>query len=190
MTKFSRFLRYVFFTFFALVGIAILYLSCKIGGNIPFSKQWPLYEALRNTAAIIFAVVGAWLAIIYPDRLKFSFGEESSESKKTDSPSKLKLLFIPAVHSTVILVILLLVGIIAPIAKEFDLFKNHIEISRRISFVLLTLLTLYQAVIVVLAILPAGFLAHTAAKEAVQAKQASIFDRAKEKSRRRRASQE
>ena len=169
----------------ALAGAAVLYFSYQVGGNIPFSKQWPLYEALRNTAAIIFAVVGAWLAIIYPDRLKFSFGEESTTPNQSKSPSKLNLLFIPAVHSTVILVILLLIGIIAPITKEFELFQKNIEIARRISFILLTALTLYQAIIVVLAILPAGFLAHSAAKETVQAKQAGILGRAKEKSRHR-----
>lgn len=190
MTKFGIFTRYVFFAICTVAGIAILYLSCKVGGNIPFSKQWPLYEALRNTAAIIFAVVGAWLAIIYPDRLKFSFGDSPDASKKTSSPSKLQLLFIPAVHSTIILVILLLIGIIAPIAKEFNLLTDNIELSRTLSFVLLTLLTLYQAVIVVLAILPAGFLAHSAAKDAVQAKQATVFERGRLKSSRRQASKE
>jgi len=30
-------------------------------------EQWPLYESLRNTSAIIFGVMGAWLAIICPD---------------------------------------------------------------------------------------------------------------------------
>lgn len=190
MTKFAMFTRYAFFAICIVAGIAILYLSYKVGGNISFSKQWPLYEALRNTAAIIFAVVGAWLAIIYPDRLKFSFGENPDSLKKTSNPNKLQLLFIPAVHSTIILVILLLVGIIAPIAKEFDIFSDNIEVSRKLSFVLLALLTLYQAVIVVLAILPAGFLAHSAAKDAVQAKQTRIFERGKLKSSRRQASKE
>lgn len=50
--------------------MVVLIFSAYFGKNVPFSSQWPLYEALRTTASIIFAVVGAWFAIIYPERLK------------------------------------------------------------------------------------------------------------------------
>lgn len=58
------------------------------GKNVPFHEQWPLYEALRTTASIIFAVVGAWLAIIYPERLKFSLrGNGTAEQSKSEPAS-------------------------------------------------------------------------------------------------------
>ena len=34
-----------------------------VGDKITFSEQWGLYETLRTTASIIFAVVGAWFAM-------------------------------------------------------------------------------------------------------------------------------
>lgn len=175
--------RNLFFLTIALASAALIYLAYKVGGKIAFEKQWPLYEALRSTASIIFAVVGAWLAIIYPDRLKLSFGEKQDSEASKKSPARLKVLFIPAVHSTIILVILLIFGVIAPIAKEITFFSENIELSRKLSFILLTVLTIYQAVIVVLAILPAGFLAHAAEKEIVQEKQNSIFRRARDRAR-------
>lgn len=49
-----------------------------LGANIRFEEQWVLYEALRTTASIIFAVVGVWLAIVYPERLKSPFSQTFS----------------------------------------------------------------------------------------------------------------
>ena len=51
--------------------VAILAFIC--GNNVAFEKQWVLYEALRSTASIIFAVAGVWLASVYPYRLKHPF---------------------------------------------------------------------------------------------------------------------
>lgn len=60
----------------ALLVIALVFIILAagyFGRHITFALQWPLFEALRTTASIIFAVVGAWFAIIYPERLKKSF---------------------------------------------------------------------------------------------------------------------
>lgn len=61
--------------------VGLLVLALIYGRNIRFSEQWPLFEALRNTAAIIFAVIGAWAAIIYPERLKIAFEENGKVEK-------------------------------------------------------------------------------------------------------------
>lgn len=138
-------------------GIAILFSAALCvagyyaGRHIPFSAQWPLYEALRNTAAIIFAVVGAWLAIIYPDRLKLSFGRTTN----TSGSGNIGLLLTPAIHSTIILVVLLLIGVLAPILKQVPPLALYLEECRGLSFLLLTTLTLWQIVIVVMTIIPA-----------------------------------
>ena len=117
------------------------------GRYVPFSEQWPLYEALRTTASIIFAVVGAWFAIIYPERLKLSFrGESGLPSPASDSG--INRLFTPIVHSTAILSLILAIGVVAPLAKHWEFVGNHSEIWRSISYSLLVALTLWQLVTV------------------------------------------
>ena len=88
------------------------------GRNVPFSEQWPMFEALRTTAAIIFGVIGAWLAIIYPERLKLSFKQNKNG---TPSETGIGQLFSPVVNSTLILGAILVLGVIAPIAKKYPL---------------------------------------------------------------------
>jgi type VI protein secretion system component VasK len=123
------------------------------GRYIPFEKQWPLFEALRNTASIIFAVVGAWLAIIYPERLKMSFGKKTNGTDKSSSES-MKLLMTPAIHSTFILAILLMIGIIAPIMKQIPQILLYVEVFRGVSFFILSVLTVWQIAIVLLTLYP------------------------------------
>ena len=124
-----------------------------------------MYEALRTTASIIFAVVGAWLAIIYPERLKLSFGKSAS---KSPAQKNMNLLLTPAVHSTFILVILLLIGVLAPLLKVLPVLRANIELFRGVSYVCVVLLTLWQVAIVVMAIFPAEMVQSLASKEAAE----------------------
>jgi len=119
-----------------------------LGRHISFALQWPLFEALRTTASIIFAVVGAWFAIIYPERLKKSFrGGDSNGSN-----AGIHNLFTPIVHSTAILAAVLLVGISAPLLKQFDWVMSNIIVFRGMSYGLLVFLTLWQLLTVVLSL--------------------------------------
>jgi hypothetical protein len=149
-------MRYALFSLAIILSTAICGAGYYLGQNIPFAQQWPLYEALRNTAAIIFAVVGAWLAIIYPERLKISFGRRPS----ADGPGadNVGLLLTPAVHSTIILVCLLMIGILAPLLKQIPGVLEYVGQMRGASFSILALLTQWQAAIVIVTILPADLI--------------------------------
>ncbi|GMG90243.1 hypothetical protein SGO26_09280 [Cupriavidus metallidurans] len=155
-------LRIVFFVVVVALAVSLCGAGFHYGQRIEFAQQWPLYEALRNTASIIFAVVGAWLAIIYPERLKLSFGKSDG---KAAPKGNIGLLLTPAVHSTIILVILLLVGIVAPLLKQIPAIAEHVEVWRGVSFALLTSLTLWQVVIVIMTIFPADMVQTFVAKE-------------------------
>lgn len=167
-------MRHFVFAFAGLTGLAICWAGFYYGQSIPFTQQWPLYEALRNTAAIIFAVVGAWLAIIYPERLKLSFGRTGTEARGNGN---IGLLLTPAVHSTIILVTLLLIGILAPILKQVPLLFPYIDLCRGLSFLILTGLTLWQIVIVIMTIAPADMVKIMADKERAENEIKEHFDK-------------
>jgi ABC-type nickel/cobalt efflux system permease component RcnA len=129
--------------FKVVIGIAcvvVVLLAGILGRNVAFALQWPLFEALRTTASIIFAVVGAWFAIIYPERLKKSFRGGTTDS----NGQGIHRLFTPIVHSTAILATVLIIGVVAPLLKQFDWILSHKDIFRGISYGLLVFLTLWQ----------------------------------------------
>jgi len=142
---------------FALVSsVALVAAGFWLGKNVPFEKQWPLYEALRATAAIIFAVVGAWLAIIYPERLRFSGrGTAAGASSAPERGEGIGRFFTPIAHSTAILCLILLIGIIAPMVRQIPFVIQHVSWARSLSYGILVLLTLWQLWTVVLTLIPA-----------------------------------
>ena len=152
------------------------------GSLIPFSEQWPLYEALRNTAAIIFAVVGAWLAIVYPDRLKVSLSNEKKGVTTPRDAERVATLMTPIVHSTFILAAVLLIGVAAPLLKSFAFVQQYTAPFRAASYATLTALTLWQLWTVLLTLVPASDVTNrsnqdTAARSTAQ----HIFSRARRK---------
>ncbi len=140
-----RFLSWAFAITFVIAG-------GWLGRDVPFAEQWPMYEGLRTTAAIIFGVIGAWMAIIYPERLKLSF--RPAKDKSQQSETGVGQLFTPVVNSTLILGVILLLGAIAPIAKRYQLLD--IQWCRGISYAVLMALTLWQLWTVLLTLVPAN----------------------------------
>lgn len=122
------------------------------GRSVPFAEQWPMYESLRTTASIIFAVIGAWLAIIYPDRLRISFGVKSNSVSPSLGMSQL---FTPVVNSTAILCVILIIGAAVPILRRNPP-PVDIELCRGLSYLLLVGLTFWQLWTVILTLIPAS----------------------------------
>lgn len=145
------------------IALPIVVAGYWFGRAVPFTEQWPLFEALRTTASIIFAVVGAWLAIIYPERLRLSF---RGEMVGNGQAVRVGQLLHPAMHSTAILCVVLLVGIAAPLLKQVPALLAHREILRGASYALLVSLTLWQVWTVVLTLIPADVIQTAADREA------------------------
>lgn len=121
------------------------------GRIVPFAEQWPMFEALRATAAIIFAVIGAWMAIIYPERLKLSLRDPTQADN--GSTTGLGKLFTPVANSTAILCIILVLGATAPVLRRYSL-PCDVSVLRGGSYALLVILTLWQIWTVVLSLVP------------------------------------
>lgn len=71
--------------FFAILSeIAAL----TIGKTVPISKQQPALLALRDMSAVIFAIMGAWIAVLHPQILK-QLVKKDEKSSPDDLPRSL-----------------------------------------------------------------------------------------------------
>jgi hypothetical protein len=123
-------------------GVATFSICFYFGSKITFTNQWPLYDALRSTASIIFAVIGAWLTILYPDEIKKIFNRKLDERKaKSES---IDLLVANIQYSTFILAAIMSVGIVGQILRYLPWALTHTETLRRLSFGFLGFLTFMQ----------------------------------------------
>ncbi len=136
------------------LAITLIGAAAWFGRRVPVAEQWPMFEALRTTAAIIFAVIGAWMAIIYPERLRLSFRPSDKRDVLDSTATGWGQLFTPVVHSTLILGVVLLLGITVPILKHANL-SVPVECWRGTSYGLLVALTFWQLWTVLLTLVPA-----------------------------------
>jgi hypothetical protein len=112
------------------------------GQLMPFSVQMSLFESLRTTAGIIFGVVGAWIAVMYPHALSKIFKLKAADSE--EEVKKVSRLFEPMVYSTVILMVVLLAGPLGHVAKQLAFLVPYTTILRGLSFGAIIYLTLIQ----------------------------------------------
>jgi hypothetical protein len=136
-----------------LVGIAVSVLAGWFGQAIPLATQWPLYDALRTTASIIFAVMGAWVTVLYPNALTRIFRRNSNADRA--DVDRVRVLLLPIKYSTAIIAIVLLAGLLIPLLKLSPWALGHVALLRGASFGLLTLMTLFELWAVLLSLWPA-----------------------------------
>jgi hypothetical protein len=123
------------------------------GNAIEMSKQMPLFEGLRNTSAIIFGVMGAWLAILHPDSLKKVFGEKGARTPEKEKAT-IMLLFSPILISTTIIAFVLVLFPLVELAKTIDSLLQYKELLRKLAFAMLSILTLLQLWALILTLVP------------------------------------
>jgi len=143
-----------YFKFLAIsLLLVIIGSSLWLGGGIPFSEQMPIYDGLRTTSAIIFAVMGAWIALLYPSTLSKAFGKKPFE-EKSDDIEQINRLFKPMLYSTGVLITVIGVAFIVPLAKQIEFLHLYKEFFRAISFSVIGALTYIQFWSLILSLIP------------------------------------
>lgn len=138
---------------FTVSAAGIIISSIVLGGGITFKEQMPIYDGLRNTSAIIFAVMGAWIALLYPGKLSQAFGKKPYKEKENDI-DQIKRLFRPMIYSTIILMVVIGVSFGVPLAKQISFLHPNKEVFRALSFGVIALLTLLQFWSIILTLVP------------------------------------
>lgn len=137
----------------ATVILALIVGSIWFGREIAFTEQMPIYEGLRTTSSIIFAVSGAWITILYPEKLSKAFGKKVFSEPEEDL-GQINKLFKPLLYSTVVLAFVIIVSFIVPLARHIAILLQYKEIFRSISFCIIGILTCLQLWSLILTIIP------------------------------------
>jgi hypothetical protein len=138
---------------FAILVVVIVILAVVFGGKVTFAEQLPIYDGLRNTSAIIFAVMGAWIALLYPGKLSKAFGGKPYK-EKADDIEQINRLFRPMIYSTCILIVVTGMSFMVPLAKQISFLHAYTEIFRAMSFGAIAVLTFVQFWSIILTLVP------------------------------------
>lgn len=135
--------------FAALIGFGLWH-----GALVKAEQQGSLFEGLRTTAAIIFGVMGAWIAIVYPESLKRILDPRTDDEAK--HAVLVRQLLTPILFSTAILAVVLVGAPIASVVQKFNFYQQHEDLFLRLSFATLLLLTALEFWAVLLSLVPIG----------------------------------
>ncbi|MDB5963499.1 MAG: hypothetical protein JWP59_4793 [Massilia sp.] len=128
------------------------YLGYHFGAVIELSEQWPFFEALRTTTSIVFGVMGALLAVIFPDVLKTGLRGSGASSGEAN----LRRVLMPCASSAILLIVLV---VLAPLFAWVKATTPTTDVSvRQALFCLFCVLTYWQIMILQMVLLPMDIL--------------------------------
>ena len=129
------------------------YLGYHFGADITLSDQWPYFEALRTTTSIVFGVMGALLAVVFPEVLKQGLRGTGAPSGE----SNLRRVLLPCANSAILLIALV------ALAPAFAWIKattptNVVGSTQQAFFCLLCVLSYWQIIILQMVLFPMDIL--------------------------------
>jgi len=138
-----------------LVNLLLSVLLGWLGKDILASSLWTSFDALRNTAAIVFGVTGVWITVLYPKTLDLAHKSITHDS--TDLTGRLdraRALLLPITISTIVIAISLLIQPAVLVLNQFIFQDWLIAVGRGGLFGLLSFLTVLELASIVLTIWP------------------------------------
>lgn len=132
------------------VSIVVIFGAAVAGPKVTISQQWPLFDELREVAAIIFGLIGVWMALVYPK----AFAQAFKPGAETDHPG-FKRLIRPFWWTAGIVAFVMVYGVVRAGLNAFIgiLWPYH-PWFRAASFILLCALVLVQLWVLLLAASP------------------------------------
>lgn len=133
-----------------LMAVSLLWIGYHFGGPIKLEDQWAFYEALRTTTSIVFGVMGALLAIVYPEVIKRGLRGHTINS----SDKNLRRVINPLAHSALLLILLVAAAPLYAWLKAFDAGLIAELRIKEFSFATLCLLSFWQIKILLMVLFP------------------------------------
>ncbi|MDQ1830182.1 hypothetical protein [Massilia scottii] len=133
--------------------VAIAWLGYYFGTPVGLDIQWPLFEALRTTSAIVFGIVAALLALVYPDAVKNAL---RGGAPADENDGGLGRLVTPCGHSAMLLVALV---VMAPLIAWLGTFNpndvtGNAATIRKGTFSVFCVLSYWQIRILLMVLIP------------------------------------
>lgn len=132
------------YTVIAMLSILVAYLLRDSSINITYSAYEGILTALMSISSIVFAIIGAWIAIIYPRALGNFLKESSVDAKSVEEDTNyLSDLVEIVLVSSFVLMSVLTILVAVPILREVVDVSTIITL-RKIGLGLIVFLALLQ----------------------------------------------
>ncbi|WP_199775178.1 hypothetical protein [Pseudoalteromonas sp. T1lg21] len=132
---------YIWHSFVVIIFLAISFLY---KGSVRFSDLQPIISALQNSAAMIFTIMGIWIAYIYPQAMRKVIQPSSEAIFPTEDKKRVKLLVGVVILSALTLATLLIGVFIKPFIVKWSFYISYPSIFSFLSIFVISLLVYVQ----------------------------------------------
>lgn len=140
----------VIFILLILIPISLILIY---GKNVSYSDQKDILDSLKDTASIIFAILGAWIAVIYPKNL-----QEKIFKLETDSDKEQEIVFEKLIYGlmliTSVLILMILSLVFINMIKNISYFVQYRDILRSLLLLYLYVISLVQCYALLVTLMP------------------------------------
>lgn len=140
----------VIFILLILIPISLIFIY---GKNVSYSDQKDILDSLKDTASIIFAILGAWIAVIYPKNL-----QEKILKLETDSDKEQEIVFEKLIYGliliTSVLILMILSLVFINMIKNISYFVQYRDILRSLLLLYLYVISLVQCYALLVTLMP------------------------------------
>lgn len=123
------------------IAFGILLAAILFGDAVPVSAQRDILETLRTIASIVFGVVGAWIALVYPKALEDLLKPDEGLVPRA---SDIERLLRPLLYSTCVLAFTLCFDFIYVVMISLAIDTMYVGTIRKISLFLVTGMTILE----------------------------------------------
>jgi len=139
---------------FAIIAVALA-VAWFLGASIPFEQQSKLLEGLRDSSAVVMAVLGIWLAVIFPEVLPKLFAGVPVQFDSVQL-GRFRSVIYPLSLAAGIVALEVIVPWAAIVAKQIPFFLEHRGACRIGSFAVLSALCMLQMFAILWMLIPVG----------------------------------
>ncbi len=127
-----------------------IYLIFTYGKNVSYSDQKDILDSLKDTASIIFAILGAWIAVIYPKDLQKKILKVQTDS----SDIIFQKLIYGLILITSVLILMILSLTLINLIKNISYFAQYKELLRSFLLLYLYIISLVQCYALMVTLMP------------------------------------
>lgn len=138
-----------------ILSIVIGAIFWPFGRNVDMKTQIELYKAIQSISVVVFGVMGAWIALVFPDIL--TRAKEGTEDGVFERIRVFNWLIASMVTSTSVLLIAFIVQISDPILKQFPILILNKSVVRSASFSMVGFLASIEFWCVLMTLVPLDY---------------------------------
>lgn len=136
---------------FIIILVSVVLGAMFFGAGISIDASLEIVAGLLTTSSVVLAILGALLAISYPEKIRSAIRKDRSKESTQESDGSFSEIADPMMNSSALLIVLVATTVLGPL---LDAKFGKVPAVQHFFFIYVSLLAVWQMIIIFRALLP------------------------------------